>query len=67
MQRLVVAALLLALIPVWHEVDAEVALGAVTASVAALIGFETLRFAEARAEERRHLHEHPPEVGGAPG
>ncbi len=57
-QRVLVAALLLALIPVWHGVDAVVALGGVTALVAALIGFETVRFAEARAEERRHLHEH---------
>jgi low temperature requirement protein LtrA len=57
-QRVVVAALLLALIPVWHGVDAVVALAGVTALVAALIGFETVRFAEARAQERHHLHEH---------
>ena len=57
-QRVLVAALLLALIPVWHDVDAVVALAGVTALVAALIGFETVRFADARAEERHHLHEH---------
>ncbi len=57
-QRVIVAALLLALIPVWHDVDAVVALAGVTALVAALIGFETVRFADARAEERHHLHEH---------
>jgi low temperature requirement protein LtrA len=57
-QRVAVAALLLALIPGWHRVDAVVALAGVTAILAALIGYESVRYAEARAEERRHLHEH---------
>jgi hypothetical protein len=49
---------LLALIPVWHSVDAIVALSGVVVVVVALILYETLRFAETRREERSHLHEH---------
>ncbi len=56
--RLVVALVLLALIPVWHEVVALVALGGVLALLVLLIAYETVRFAEAREEERAHLHEH---------
>ena len=57
-QRVVVAVLLLALIPVWHSVAAVVALAGVVALVVLLIVYETVRFAEAREEERAHLHEH---------
>jgi low temperature requirement protein LtrA len=57
-QRLIAALLLLALIPVWHSLVALAALGAVLGLVVALILFETVRFAESRAEERHHLHEH---------
>jgi low temperature requirement protein LtrA len=57
-QRLVTALLLLALIPLWHSVVALAALGGVLGLVIALILFESVRYAEARAEERRHLHEH---------
>jgi low temperature requirement protein LtrA len=56
--RLVVALVLLALIPVWHDVVALVALGGVVALLVLLIAYETVRFAEARDEERAHLHEH---------
>ena len=42
----------------WQSVDALVALGGVTAVLTALIVYETVRYAEARAEERAHLHEH---------
>jgi low temperature requirement protein LtrA len=57
-QRVVTAALLIALIPLWHQVDSVVALAGVLAILIAMLGFETVRYAEARAEERRHLHEH---------
>ena len=56
--RIVAALVLVALIPLWHSVDAMVALAGVTGLVAALIAYESVRFAEIRAEERRHLHEH---------
>jgi low temperature requirement protein LtrA len=56
-QRLIVAAILLALIPVWHEVVAVAALAGVVALVVLLILYETVRFAEAREAERAHLHE----------
>ena len=46
--RLVVAVVLLALVPLAHEVDALVTLAAVTALVWALLGWEVIRFAEAR-------------------
>jgi low temperature requirement protein LtrA len=57
-QRLVAAALLLVLIPVWRELDAVAALAGVVGIVALLIVYETVRFAEAREVERAHLHEH---------
>jgi low temperature requirement protein LtrA len=60
-QRVVVALVLVALLPLWRSVDALAALAGVTALVVGLIGYETVRFAEARAAERRHLHEHPGE------
>jgi low temperature requirement protein LtrA len=56
--RAVTAALLVALIPVWHSIDALFALAAVVAIAVALVLYETVRFAEARREERAHLHEH---------
>ena len=46
--RLVVALVLLALVPLAHEVDALVTLAVVTALVWALLGWEVIRFAEAR-------------------
>jgi low temperature requirement protein LtrA len=58
MARLTAALVLLALIPVWHEVVALAALGGVLAVLVLLIVYETVRFAEARNEERAHLHEH---------
>jgi low temperature requirement protein LtrA len=56
--RIVVAVLLLALIPVWKSVAALASLAGVLALLVALIVFETVRFAEARAEARARLHEH---------
>jgi hypothetical protein len=52
-QRIVAAVVIMALIPLWHEIDALAALAGVTALVAALIVYETLRFAAMRDEERR--------------
>jgi low temperature requirement protein LtrA len=51
-QRLVAAVVLLGLVPVAHEVDAVITVGAVGAVMWALIAFESLRFAEARDEVR---------------
>jgi low temperature requirement protein LtrA len=56
--RLVMAVVMLALIPVWHEVVAPVALAGVVALLVALILYETVRYSEVREEERAHLHEH---------
>ena len=56
--RFVTAAVLLALIPVLQEVHALVALGLVVAVLALHIGYEAVRFAELRREQRAHLHEH---------
>jgi low temperature requirement protein LtrA len=56
--RLVTALILLALIPVFHEVPALGALAGVVVVLVLLIAYETLRFAQAREEERAHLHEH---------
>ncbi len=55
--RFVTAAVLLALIPVLHEVHALVALGLVVAVIALHIVYESVRFAELRHEERARLHE----------
>jgi low temperature requirement protein LtrA len=57
-QRVVAAVVIIALIPLWHEVDALVALAGVTALVAALILYETVRFAAVRDEERHRPREH---------
>jgi low temperature requirement protein LtrA len=57
-QRVVAAVVIIALIPLWHEVDALVALAGITALVAALILYETVRFAAVRDEERHRPREH---------
>ena len=51
-ERLIAAALLLALWPVATSVDALVALPLVAAVLAVLVGFEAVRFREARARIR---------------
>ena len=51
-QRLLAAAALAALIPVAHEVDAVVTVTLVAAVLTVLIAYETVRYAEARAEVR---------------
>jgi low temperature requirement protein LtrA len=56
-ERLVCAVLLCALIPVALEVDALVTLGALVAALAALIAYETVRFAELRDKMRHQLAE----------
>jgi low temperature requirement protein LtrA len=56
--RLVAAVVLVAVVPVLHEVDALAALGMVLTIVVLLVAYETLRYAELRREERKHLHEH---------
>jgi low temperature requirement protein LtrA len=56
--RFVTAAVLLALIPVLQEVHAVVALGLVVAVIALHIGYESVRFAALRHEERARMHEH---------
>src|ERR687891_824922 len=53
--RLVALAVALALIPVGTEVDALVALALAAALTAAVVGYEVLRYAEARREVR-HQH-----------
>ena len=55
-QRLVVAGLLLALIPVGVEAAALVTLAAVASLVVGLIAYEAIRFAEAR-DRVRHAAE----------
>ncbi len=57
MHRLVAVALLLALIPVAAVLPALAALGLVTTVLVALVGYETVRFAAARAEVRHAPHE----------
>jgi low temperature requirement protein LtrA len=66
--RLVTSAILVALIPLLTEVHAVVALGIVVAVIALHIGYESVRFAELRREERAHLHEHhqPPDPADPP-
>lgn len=56
-QRVVVAVVCLALIPVLHAVDALVALAIVAAVLASLIAYEAVRFREARGRIR---HAAPP-------
>jgi low temperature requirement protein LtrA len=57
-QRIVVAAIIIVSIPLWHEMAALAALAIVTALVAALILYETVRFAAVRDEERHRFREH---------
>jgi low temperature requirement protein LtrA len=54
--RVVAAAVVLALLPLLLAVEGLAALALVTAVVATLIGYETVRFAATRAEERRRVH-----------
>jgi low temperature requirement protein LtrA len=56
-QRLIAAAVLCALIPLATEVDALVTLGVATVLLAALIAYETIRFAELRDRMRHQLAE----------
>src|SRR5436190_5571676 len=56
-QRIVVAVVIIALIPFWREIDGLAALAGVTTIVAALILYETVRFAAVRNEERRQARE----------
>jgi low temperature requirement protein LtrA len=58
-QRLVAALLLAAFIPVAVEVSALVTLAVVAAALAALIAYETVRFAELRDRLRHQLAENP--------
>ena len=59
-QRLAVALLLLALIPLAVEIPAVAALGILAAVLALLIAYEAIRFAEARDRIRHELaREHP--------
>jgi low temperature requirement protein LtrA len=57
--RLAVAVLLVALIPLGVEIPALATLGLLAGILAALIAFETLRFAEARDRVRHELEEEP--------
>jgi len=51
-QRVVVAVICLALIPLLHSVDALIALAIIAAALASLIAYEALRFREARGRIR---------------
>jgi low temperature requirement protein LtrA len=58
-QRLVCAALLVALVPLGVELPSLATLGVLAAVLAALVAFEALHFAEARNRLRQKLaHEH---------
>jgi low temperature requirement protein LtrA len=59
-QRLVCAALLLALLPAATTVPALASLGILAAVLAALVAYETVRFAEARERVRHQLAEEAP-------
>ncbi|HMO01342.1 MAG TPA: low temperature requirement protein A [Miltoncostaeaceae bacterium] len=58
-QRVVAAAVLVALIPVAVQVPALATLGIATAVLVALIAWETIRFAELRERLRHQAAEHP--------
>jgi low temperature requirement protein LtrA len=58
-QRLVAAAVLVALVPVAVEVPALATLGIATALLVALIAYETVRFADLRDRLRHQVAEHP--------
>jgi low temperature requirement protein LtrA len=57
-ERLVVVAVLLALIPVMAMVPALVALAVLAVVLSALIGYETFRYAEQRQQVRGAAHDH---------
>jgi low temperature requirement protein LtrA len=57
-QRLVAAAVALALYPLARELPALVTLGLAAALLCVLIAYEVLRFADRRAEVRRLAHGH---------
>jgi low temperature requirement protein LtrA len=59
-QRLLLAIVLLALVPVAHHVDGIVVLVGVTALVWLMIGYEATRFAVARDAVRHGTHDEPP-------
>jgi low temperature requirement protein LtrA len=58
-QRLVTAALLAALIPLVIHIEALIALAALTAILVALVAYEVIRFADARARIRHELARQP--------
>ena len=58
-QRLVVAVVLVALLPLAVEIPALATLAVVLAVLAGLIGYETVRFAELRERLRHQVAEHP--------
>lgn len=59
-QRLALAVVLFALVPVAHQVDALVALSGVTVLLWAMIGYEATRFANARDAVRHGAYDMPP-------
>jgi hypothetical protein len=58
-QRLVTAVVLVALLPAAVELPALATLSIVAVALAALIAYETLRFAEARDQVRHQLAQEP--------
>ena len=58
-QRLLFAALLTALIPLATEIDAVLTLAIAAVLLAAMLAYETVRFAELRDRLRHELTEHP--------
>ncbi len=64
-QRLVAAALLIALIPLAGELPALALQAIVAAVLAALVAFEALRFAEARDRVRHQLETADAQIGGS--
>ncbi|HUQ62208.1 MAG TPA: low temperature requirement protein A [Acidimicrobiales bacterium] len=59
-QRLLVALVLMALVPLGTEVPAIAALGACAILFCTLIAYEAVRFAEGRNQVRHQLHAEPP-------
>lgn len=57
--RVIAAAVLLALIPVVHDIEAVAAEGIVAILLVALIVYETVRFADLRDKMRHELRHHP--------
>ena len=58
LQRLVAALVLLAFVPLAHEVDAFVTVGVVNAVLWGMIAFELIRYADVRQDVRHADHEH---------